>query len=123
MARNWMINPRIHCTNHLNGAHCECHVVYGTIKARKRIHGYIKSNCIELTNLLKYHEILVEEMLRRNGNHNSPLDTLPDLSYLSNEEICYKIDRQQSLDLLLDRCPICRDNYYKLYDQLEYIFI
>ncbi|MCF7927053.1 MAG: pyrimidine dimer DNA glycosylase/endonuclease V [Candidatus Izimaplasma sp.] len=123
MARSWMVNPKIHCVQHLMGAHAECHIFWGILNKKKSIKGYINSNCIEINSLLNYHKILQEEMLRRNYNHNSPLDSLPDLSYLTYEEINVTVDRQKSLDMLLERCDKCRENYVQLCDNNEYIFV
>lgn len=110
MARNWMVNPIIHCTNHLNGAHSECHIFTGILKQRKRIDGYI--GIIEICSLVRYHNILVEEMLRRNWNHKSPLtEDMLFLDHIPKDYYYHKIDRKKSLEELLDRCPKCKANY------------
>lgn len=123
MARNWMVNPRIHCTRHLNGAHVECHIFAGILRKKNKIDGYIRSNCIEIDNLIKYHDILALEMLRRGFDHKTELNELPDLSHLTLEQKCYKIDREKSLEDLLDRCEECRNNYIDLINELTYIFV
>lgn len=123
MARNWMVNPRIHCVRHLNGAHAECHIFMGILKKKIRISGYIESNCLEIRNLISYHDVLANEMLRRGYNHKSDIgNELPDLSHLSLYEIDYKIDRQSSLDDLLSRCETCYCNYINIKNKLDYIF-
>ncbi len=123
MARNWMINPRIHCRNHLLGAHCECHMVVGILRKKTRIDGFIKNHCIEVSSLIKYHDILADEMLRRGGNHNTPITSIPDISHLTEHQINFKIDRDYSFNLLITRCDICKDNYLKLKDELKYLFV
>lgn len=123
MARNWMVNPRIHCVQHLMGAHAECHIFWGILNKKKRIDGYLKNNCIEIKSLINYHKILEEEMLRRNYKHNSPLQSLPDLSYLTDEEINVTINREKSLEDLINRCDKCRGTYVKDFDNLDYIFV
>ncbi|MFW6242586.1 MAG: pyrimidine dimer DNA glycosylase/endonuclease V, partial [bacterium] len=66
MARSWMLNPKIHCRQHLMGAHAECHIFYGILRKKKSIKGYIESNCIEINSLINYHEILKQERPKRN---------------------------------------------------------
>lgn len=121
MARNWMVNPRIHCVRHLVGAHAECHIFAGILYKQRKVNGYIKNNCLELENLIYYHSLLADEMLRRGYSHKSELNKLPDISYLNSEQINFKIDREKSLEDLLNRCSECRENYLNL--NLDYIFV
>jgi hypothetical protein len=123
MARNWMVNPKIHCRKHLLGAHVECHIFCGILRNKKKIDGYIKNNCLEISNLIFYHNLLALEMLYRGYNHNSNIEILPNLSHIPEEYKFYTIDRESALADLLNRCDSCRQNYERLYNSLNFIFI
>jgi hypothetical protein len=105
--RMWMINPRLLCAKHLLGEHGEIH---------KHRHNFVKQHRItkrispvvqiEPESMEKRHNALVEEMIARGFNHNSPY-TQPDLSYLKNEERFAKADLSTSVTDLKNRCPEC----------------
>lgn len=105
--RMWGIKPELLCKRHLLGEHGEIH---------KHRHNFVKKHRItkritpivqiEPENMEKRHNELAEEMLRRGYNHNSPYE-LPDLSYLKYFERYAKIDVQNSIKDLSDRCPEC----------------
>lgn len=48
-------------------------------------------------------------MLKRGYNHNSPYEQ-PDISYLKSEERYAKIDKNISINDLINRCPECTKN-------------
>ena len=105
--RMWGINPRLLCDKHLIGEHGEIH---------KHRHNFVKQHRItkrispvvqiEPQNMETRHNQLATEMLARGFNHNSPYE-LPDLSYLPINERNAKIDIQNSITDLYNRCPEC----------------
>ena len=105
--RMWGINPSLLCRQHLLGEHNEIH---------KHKHNFVKHHSIakrispvvqiEPDNMEKRHNELVDEMIKRGYNHNSPY-SLPDLSYLKLIERFAKIDINNSIIDLINRCPEC----------------
>ena len=108
--RMWMINPKLLCRKHLLGEHGEIH---------KHRHNFVKQHSIskrvspvvqiEPVSMEKRHDELAEEMVRRGFNHNSPYKQ-PDLSYLSETERNVKVDLNNSINDLTNRCLICTKN-------------
>ena len=105
--RMWGINPKLLCRQHLLGEHNEIH---------KHRHNFVKKHSIAKRispivqiapeQMKKRHDELVEEMIARGYNHNSPYEQ-PDLSHLKPEERFAQIDTNVSiLDLALS-CPEC----------------
>jgi hypothetical protein len=103
--RMWKVNPRYLCRQHLLGEHVENHMfVSSLLKGLKAPYGCAKAGFVELHNLRKRHEELVEEMKRRNYRHNSPIP----------ESFCFtkrvgKVDVKFSEFALLQRCLKCRE--------------
>ena len=105
--RMWGINPKLLCDKHLIGEHGEIH---------KHRHNFVKQHSIakrispvvqiEPQNMEIRHNQLANEMTARGFNHNSPYE-LPDLSYLSTNERNAKVDIQNSINDLTNRCPEC----------------
>jgi hypothetical protein len=103
----WGINPKLLCRQHLLGEHNEIH---------KHRHNFVKHHSIakriapvvqiEPENMMARHDALVEEMLARGYNHNSPYEQ-PDLSHLSHDERYAEIDIYLSIADLINRCPEC----------------
>lgn len=123
--RQWMCNPLILCQKHLGGEHVESHMFVGILKKKLRIDGYIKNNLIEPISLHARHDILAWEMIRRRiikGKspdlpHKSPIDfdeLFDNMEYLSGEYINYKINKENSLNDLLNRCLKCRSRFLLL---------
>jgi len=108
--RMWAVPPIILCRQHLLGAHNETHMFAGTIIKKKALDGYIKSNALEISSLIEYHETLAVEMARRKYNHNKPLPEF-DVKYLPAYVIDFKIDKRTSLWELVTRCKICYVRY------------
>lgn len=76
--RIWDITPSKLCRKHLLGEHRELHAMWSVLTQGKK--GYSKHPETrrwegKLLALYNRHEELVSEMLRRNYNHLSPLDT------------------------------------------------
>lgn len=105
--RMWGVNPKLLCRQHLLGEHNEIH---------KHRHNFVKKHSIakrispvvqiEPENMKKRHDELVEEMIARGYNHNSPYEQ-PDLSHLTSEERYAKIEIGISIADLRNRCPEC----------------
>ena len=116
-----MLNPQIMCRQHLIAEHLECSAMcLGILKRKCKIDGFIKSNAIEILSAKERHDELVEEMLRRGYNHNSPFIGIPDdlLLYYS-EEAKFRVNRKESLKLLLGRCETCRSRYNRLFPHIH----
>lgn len=107
--RMWMVDPEFMCRNHLLGEHAELHKFRHNFEKHHSITGRVfPEPAIEPKSMAARHDELVEEMVRRGYNHNSPY-TQPDLSYLSDEERGATVDREYSLKLLHGRCPQCKN--------------
>lgn len=110
-----MLNPQMLCRQHLVGQHLECHMVLGILNKKLNVDGYVQSNCLEIPSIQSYHDDCVIEMLKRNYNHNSPIQSInPNILQYYNKYVNILVDRQKSLNLLLSRCSLCRQNYIKL---------
>lgn len=107
-----MINPKCLCRKHLMGEHVECHMIAGTINKQKSINGFIKNNLIEPESIKKRHDILAEEMIKRNYNHKSSL-IQPNIEYLSNFSKKYKINVESAKKDLYKRCEECKKRFLK----------
>ena len=105
--RMWGIDPKYLCKNHLLGEHNEIHKHKHNFEKKhsikNRIHPVVQ---IEPDNMGKRHDELAKEMVLRNYKHNSPY-VQPDLSYLNDVERYAKINIENSINDLCDRCPEC----------------
>ena len=63
--------------------------------------------------LKQRHDDIAAEMLRRGMKHNTPIDKLPDMSYLE-DVINWQIDQQDAEWNLILRCAKCREGLRKL---------
>jgi hypothetical protein len=111
--RQWLVDPKIMCKQHLLGEHCEHHMMVGAIKKKKQFDGYIAKNCVELTSLKERHDEIVQEMERRGYNHKTSFPEY-DISYLKPEIANYKIRKEESFQELMNRCPKCKTNKLKM---------
>lgn len=101
--RMWNITPSKLCNQHLLGEHFEIHKVIGNLKnSRKWAESLTKKGFLEPQNLLKRHNRLTKEMLKRGMNHRSLLEIkgvkLP----------IGKVDVKKSIKDLNKRCRECR---------------
>jgi hypothetical protein len=113
--RMWGINPKCLCRKHLLGEHNEIH---------KHRHNFVKHHSIknrispivqiEPENMKKRHDELVEEMINRGYNHQSPYDQ-PDLTHLKDEERYAKISIGVSISDLKSRCTECAEKITSKY--------
>lgn len=69
--RMWKVNPRKMCNQHILGEHVEMHMFIGSIRAGKRIDGFIEKGLVEVHNIIKRHNEIAREMTRRGFNHKS----------------------------------------------------
>lgn len=118
--RQWKVDPRILCRQHLVAEHNEHHMFLGSLRKKISIDGYIRNGLIEPKNLLIRHDVLVTEMTNRGYKHKTPLPfTIEDIKYLPQWQINYTIDGEASLRTLMFKCSQCRQRYYDLL--VEYV--
>ena len=96
----WMVDPELLCREHLLGEHNELHKIYGCLKIGRSLKGYFDKGFIELQSLEKRHKELVDEMLRRKYNHNSPLQ-------FECKHKFGKVDVKKNIEELRRRCERC----------------
>lgn len=108
--RLWMCDPKIMCRQHLLGEHNECHMFLGSLNKKINIDGYINNDLLEPLSLKNRHDALADELIKRGYNHNSLLDfdETQVFSYLPSNYINHKIDKDNSLRLLISRCNKCQ---------------
>jgi len=106
--RQWLINPRHMCRQHLLGEHVEIHMMYGTMKQHKNVGGYIENNLLEPSSLRWRHDELVEEMQARGYNHKSPLGDMGEIYVFYNDIWSKTINRKAAFLELMSRCGECR---------------
>lgn len=105
--RMWMIDPKLLCNKHLLGEHGEIHKHRHNFEKKHNIKGRIFPVVqIEPESMKIRHDELAKEMLIRNMNHKSPY-IQPDLSYLSKELRYAKVDVNNSIHDLKNRCSEC----------------
>lgn len=112
----WLVDPRIMCKNHLLGEHREMHQVKGTVEKHKHgeniLKGLADTNAIDTLLIKARHDTLVKEMKRRGWTgHSTPMDEV-DNQYGG----IGKIDKEENLELILERCKECRERYEKICD-------
>jgi hypothetical protein len=107
-----MVDPRKMCSQHIRGEHFECHMFVGSICKGISMKGYVEKGMLDSSMLLQRHDELVEEMLRRNMNHQSEIS----LEGIKQFEGIGSVDVRASIAELIKRCPDCRK-------KLENIFI
>lgn len=105
--RMWMVDPKLLCTKHLLGEHGEIHKHRHNFMKQHRITKRISPVVqIEPMQMEARHNELAAELIRRKYNHNSPFEQ-PDISYLNDSERLAKVDINNSLMDLINRCPEC----------------
>ena len=98
-----MIAPEHLCQQHLLGEHVELHMLVGHLKKGRSVDGFVANNLIDTSQIQSRHEVIANEMLRRNLNHKSPLE------YTHKHPVGYVGVDQSYLDLI-DRCEACRQS-------------
>lgn len=76
MTREWFVDPRLLCDNHLAGEHSEIHQIVGYLRSGhlRKIVGHAVRGQLSTATLQGRHRLLVAEMDRRGWDHDSPLD-------------------------------------------------
>lgn len=108
--RMWMLPPRLLCRQHLLGEHAEIHKFRPSFEKRHDMTRRIELEQIEPRSMKRRHDVLVEEILRRGYNHDSPYE-LPDLSYIDPELLDVSVSRLSALFDLLARCDDCWERF------------
>lgn len=123
--RMWMVNPVIMCKKHIGGEHVECHMFDGSFNRRIQVNGYVNNNLLELKSLIRRHDVLASELVRRKNlrtdkihNHDSPLISI-NADYLPQHVHDYVIDRKAAFLDLINRCNDCYYWFLKYYDILD----
>lgn len=104
--RIWNVKPELMCRKHLFGEHVETHMFVGTMNRHKSLNGYIANGLIETDILLKRHDELAEEIVKRGYSHHSPIELSPEIQ----AEYAHlgSVDVANSLKELATRCKDCR---------------
>lgn len=87
----------------------------GCILKEKSLKGYIDKGLVEIHNIIKDHNEIVAEMLRRGMNHKSPIQINHADLYKAG-----KLDREKNLSDLISRCGKCKKNYEALLHARKY---
>lgn len=104
----WMINPKLLCNKHLLGEHGEIHKHRHNFEKRHKIDKRISPVVqIEPGSMESRHDELAMEMVVRKMNHMSPF-IQPDITYLPDEQKYAKVNIENSITDLIDRCPECK---------------
>lgn len=128
MTRQWDLPPEVMCDQHLLGEHKEMHQELGLINADhvEAVAGHVENGQFDLSTARDRHEELVEEMLRRDMNHNSPFPEETDwmIKTMSvykelGAEVSEGIDPLKNIVDLLERCEDCRERILEHYDLEE----
>ena len=98
------------CVKHLLGEHVETHMFLGSLKAGRNLLGFFERGLLEPESLLRRHDELAYEIVRRGYSHKSPMDgdvLREALSGLASMQRKARVDRDASLRELVRRCPEC----------------
>ena len=108
--RMWMIDPEKLCRKHLLGEHGELHKFLPSFRKKFKVTNRVSPVVqIELSSYKKRHDELASEMLKRGMNHKSPIEELPDFSYLPKDHFNAKVDITNSIKDLKQRCDQCSE--------------
>jgi hypothetical protein len=99
--RMWNVKVSRLCRNHLLGEHLEMHMFLGCLKKGISLKGYIKKGLVEVHNIVKRHDNLALELVRRGYFHRSPM-VYPDLYKAG------RIDVKSNILELRKRCFECK---------------
>lgn len=113
--RQWLVDPKILCRQHLLGEHLECHLFLGNIKKKRKLTGFIKNGLVEIDKIYSRHEELVAEMLRRHYNHYSPLEC-PSIEVIKSYPQGY-VNIETNYRELYKRCEVCRELIWEYYPE------
>jgi hypothetical protein len=100
--RQWNVNPKLMCDQHLLGEHVEHHMFVGTLNKGISVKGYLERGLLNINSLKERHDRIAEEMIKRGMNHNSPLP-----KYKKSQKE-YEINFLLNIKELHNRCIKCR---------------
>lgn len=113
--RQWMVPVRNVCDRHLLAEHSEGHGIVGMIRKGYPlgVQGLARHGKVEVHNLLKRHDVVVAEMVRRGMNHQSPngLDVDDAVMVYLTEYAWGYVDTQATQRELIARCGMCRQRF------------
>ena len=101
--RMWNVDVKKMCRKHLLGEHVEMHMFVGFIQKGKSIQGFLDNQLVEVHNIIKRHEELKKEMIRRGYKHNSPIKKIKLIE-------AGFVDKKLNLKELCNRCKECGSN-------------
>lgn len=119
MTRQFNIDPRLLCQQHLLGEHSEMHEGVGLIRsdncpwAESQMEGQARSGNIDTSWFQPRHDVLAAELERRGMNHDSPMEYNDELD-IGDGAVC----PDESAGSLL-KCPDCRERIQSLYALIE----
>ena len=108
--RQWNVNPKMMCRQHLLGEHVELHMFRAHLKKGHDLSGYISKGYLSPTTLYSRHEEVAKEMLNRGYQHWSPME-----SYESTEP--GGVDVVANEVALAARCERCNDLRNKMLEE------
>lgn len=109
--RQWHVDPKIMCDQHLLGEHVEHHMMVGSINRKRSLGKHLTLGQIDPSTILSRHSVIVREMQYRGMKHSSPL---PEFVVPKNAK--GKIDKEANRKELLRRCPKCKERAAKRYE-------
>jgi hypothetical protein len=107
-----MIDCKLLCRKHLLAEHGEIHKHKHNFEKKHSMLGRIGQ--IEPLKMKIRHDELAKEMISRGYKHNSEY-VMPDISYLSKDELNSKVDLNKSIIDLINRCAQCGSAIEDLY--------
>ena len=99
--RQWHVDPRRMCRQHLLGEHVEHHMIAATILSGKSLGRHLELGQIDTRTLKVRHDAIVKEMEARGYNHKSPF-----IQPVVSAPFGW-FDAEDNLRELLRRCPEC----------------
>lgn len=121
MTRQFNIDPRLLCKQHLLGEHSEMHEGVGLIESENtdpdtvqaQLEGQARAGNIDTTWFVPRHEALAAELKKRGGNHQSPLEYDDELA-IGVGAVC----PDESAGSLM-KCPSCRERIQAFYFRID----
>ncbi len=109
-----MIDTNYQCRQYLLGEHNEMYKHLPAFHKGIKIHGrFFPIVQIQFKGYIERHNELATEMIRREYNHNSPLIDVPDFKKIYGLYAELEVDREYSLEVLLNRYIKCRKRFVR----------
>ena len=99
----WDLPTEYICDQHLLGEHVEHHMFVGCLEKGKNIQGYLDGGLFNPAKIVKRHNDLVIEMVKRGMNHKSDIN-IPYSAILPS----VPLDLKRNMEDLKNRCAKCR---------------